>query len=163
LQDLIIDRKNLDQAAADICAAIAAPIRFAFDTVGADTAVWCQNLLARRMETGHRKSSQLKVDELENSRHIGKPLAHLVCLVGSPKEPSPGVRLHQVPIKLFHTNQDVGNMLSNWLTILLANERLKLPETIFEDGGLEAIGPALEKIKCGELSGKRLVVRLNGK
>jgi hypothetical protein len=40
------------------------------------------------------------------------------------------------------------------------NGKLKLPETIYEDGGLAAIGPSLERMKRGELSGRRLVVRM---
>jgi hypothetical protein len=163
LQDLIIDRENLDRAAADINAAISTPIKFAFDTVGMESAAWCQDLLATHIETGHRKFSQSNTDELDEPQYTGKPLAHLVCLVGRPKESSPSVRIHQVPIKLFHTNQDIGNVLSNWLTVLLASEKLKLPETVFEDGGLEAIGPGLEKIRRGELSGKRLVIRIDRK
>lgn len=89
--------------------------------------------------------------------------AHLVCLVGSPKERCPDVRIHQVPIKLFHTNQDIGHVISSWLSVLLGNGKLKLPETVYEDGGLAAIGPSLERIKRGELSGRRLVVRLDDK
>lgn len=134
--------------------------------MGAETAAWCQNLLATRVERGYHESSQSKIDQLDDldyTHYTSKPLVHLVCLVGFPKESSPGVRTHQVPIKLFHTNQDIGNVLSNWLTVLLGSRKLKLPETVFEDGGLNAIGPGLEKIKRGELSGKRLVVRLDVK
>jgi hypothetical protein len=128
-----------------------------------ESAAWCQDLLATHIETGHCKSLQSNIDELDGSKHTYKPLTHLVCLVGRPKQSILGVRIHQVPIKLFHTNQDIGNVLSNWLTVLLASEKLKLPETVFADGGLEAIGPGLEKIRRGELSGKRLVIRIDGK
>ncbi|KAH6145459.1 hypothetical protein HBI64_000830 [Parastagonospora nodorum] len=154
--DLIIDRSDLDQAAIDIHAAIPAPIRFAFDTVGVETATWCQGLLA----DGHDHDATAKSGEDIDSRWSGTSPAHLVCLVGSPKERLPGVRTHQVPIKLFHANRDIGHVLSNWLSILLGNGRLTLPETVYEDGGLAAIGPSLDRIRSGELSGRRLVVRL---
>jgi hypothetical protein len=156
LEDLIIDRFDLEQAAADIDDAIAAPIRFAFDTVGAETAAWCQSVLANRRDI----SSCLEVEKPAVRRMFRKSPSHLICLVGSPKERVPSVRIHQVPIKLFHTNRDIGSVLSNWLSILLGNGRLKLPETIYEDGGLAAIGPSLDRIKRGELSGRRLVIRL---
>jgi hypothetical protein len=153
LADIVIDRNDLDCAAQDLRATISAPIKFAFDTVGADTAAWCQSILSSKHdESPHPKDS-----------NIHGTLGHLVCLVGSPKERCSGVRIHQVPIKLFHTNQDIGHVISSWLSVLLGNGKLKLPETIYEDGGLAAIGPSLERIRRGELSGRRLVVRLGDK
>jgi hypothetical protein len=152
LVDIIIDRNDLDCAAQDLRAAISTPIKFAFDTVGVETAAWCQSILSSKHEESHPKDS-----------NTHETLGHLVCLVDSPKERCPGVRIHQVPIKLFHTNQDIGHVISSWLSVLLGNGKLKLPETIYEDGGLAAIGPSLERIKRGELSGRRLVVRLGDK
>ena len=111
------------------------------------------------MADGHDHADMVKAGYTD-SRRPGVSLAHLVCLVGCPKEQVPGVRTHQVPIKLFHTSRDIGHVLSNWLSILLGNGRLKLPETVYEDGGLAAIGPGLDRIRSGELSGRRLVVRL---
>jgi hypothetical protein len=119
--------------------------------------------LTNQVEKGYHRSSSSNVDESKYVGYTQKSLGHLVCLVGAPKERLSGVCIHQVPIKLFHTNRDVGNVLSNWLTVLLGSGKLKLPETVFEDGGLEANGAGLEKIKSGALSGKRLVVRLDVK
>jgi hypothetical protein len=135
------------------------PIRFALDTVGADTAAWCQNILASRTGTQCRPSLLLTGS---NNIALGpsSSLPHLVCLVAAPKEKNTNVRIHKIPIKLFHTNRDIGRAISEWLSILLKSGDLKLPDTIYQDGGLDTIGSGLERLKSGELSGKRLVVRL---
>lgn len=135
------------------------PIRFALDTVGADTASWCQNILASRTGTQYRPSLLLAGS---NNIALGpsSSLSHLVCLVAAPKERNVNVRTHTVPIKLFHSNCDIGRAVSGWLSKLLESGDLTLPETIYQDGGLDTIGSGLERLKNGELSGKRLVVRL---
>ena len=159
--DKIVDRHDLEKAADQIRAEIKMPIRFALDTVGPDTATWCQNLLASRTGVQYRPSFlQNGTDNVTLGPSSSLP--HLVCLTGSPKEKNPNVRIHQVPIKLFHTNRDIGRELGRWLEVLLESGDLQLPETIFQDGGLDVIGDGLERLKSGEISGKRLVVRLDG-
>ncbi|KAH7115059.1 chaperonin 10-like protein [Dendryphion nanum] len=156
--DKIVDRHDLDKAAQTIREEIKMPIRFALDTVGSETATWCQNLLASRTGVQYRPCL------VQNDSNVvlgpSSSLPHLVCLTGSPKEKNPNVRIHQVPIKLFHTNRDIGRELGRWLEVLLATGDLKLPETVFEDGDLGVICDGLARLKSGELSGKRLVVRL---
>ena len=89
-------------------------------------------------------------------------LSHLVCLSGTPKEKNVNVRIHHVPIKLFHANQEIGKVIGGWLQMLLESCDLKLPETVFVDGGLDVLGDCLERVRSGEVSGRRLVVRLEG-
>jgi hypothetical protein len=154
---VIIDRQNLQEASTRISQEVSEPIRFAFDTVGADTAAWCQSVLASRITANHLQSSQPGIG---NATTSSKALSHLVCLVGAPKETNSNVRIHTVPIKLFHTNHQIGQAISSWLSSLLQSSELKLPQTVFEHGGLDAIGSSLDRIRSGELSGKRLVVTM---
>lgn len=151
---------DLDKAAEDIKQQIAAPIRFALDTVGSDTASWCQELLVSC------RGSVLGFSETNHGRDTGsssvdEDQSHLICLTSRPKIKMPSVRVHTVPIKLFHENHDIGKLISGWLEELLVLRELKLPDIIFADGGLDAVGPSLERVRKGEVSGKRLVVRLH--
>ncbi|KAF2792817.1 GroES-like protein [Melanomma pulvis-pyrius CBS 109.77] len=157
--DKIIDRHDLEKAADEIRSEIPMPIRFALDTVGSETSTWCQNVLASRIGVQYRPSI---LQNGTNSVVMGSAssLPHLVCLTGSPKEVNSNVRVHEVPIKLFHTNRDIGAEISEWLSVLLESGDLRLPETVFVDGGLNAIGSSLQRLKTGELSGKRLVVKM---
>jgi hypothetical protein len=151
---------DLDKAADEIRKEIAAPICYALDTVGSDTALWCQNVLA-----SYRRSvlELPKTDQGQNGHDssVDEDQSHLICLTSRPKIKDPNVRVHTVPIKLFHENQDIGKLISGWLEELLASRKLKLPDIIFADGGLNAVGPSLERMRKGEVSGKRLVVRLH--
>lgn len=149
MADKLIDRKDLDKAAAQVRAEVPAPIRFALDTVGPGTASWCQNVLASHTSVPHNPANPQSQQE-----------THLICLSGRPKTANPSVRAHTVPIKLFHTNPELGSRVAGWLAELLASRELRLPETVFADGGLDVVGSSLERIKKGEVSGRRLVVRL---
>lgn len=81
-------------------------------------------------------------------------------MAGSPEAFSPNIQVHTVPIKLFHTSQYVGGHLSKWLYELLDTDRLQPPEVEFVPGGLDAINGALERLRQGKTSGKRLVIRV---
>ena len=138
-------------------------LRFAIDVVGSDTASWCQEVLAAfcssryLSSTSTSPSSPSSADPL--TRGGGSKLSHLVTLTGSPKTPCSNVQVHQVPIKLFHAHQKIGGHLSKWLYELLDQGGLRLPEVEYVDGGLGAVNQALERLRDGTVSGKRLVVR----
>lgn len=162
--DLLIDRTNLEYAERDLSKLVPGSLRFAIDTVGGETASWCQNVLAAR--TSSRYSSP-NADTVESpkpaeqaSRGGGSKLSHLVVLAGGPKSKCPNVQVHNVPIKLFHANRRVGGHLSKWLFELLDNGILRPPEVEYVDGGLDAINAALGRLKEGSVSGRRLVVRV---
>lgn len=70
------------------------------------------------------------------------------------------MQVHSVPIKLFHVNEKVGGHLSKWLFELLDKGTLQPPEVEFVDGGLNAVNEALARLKSGDVSGRRLVVRV---
>lgn len=154
----LFDRDDLEKVRDGIRTEIKAPIRFALDAVGSETALWCQDLLASC--TGVRCSSSTSPDGFRNEvEAVSSSLSHLLCLTGVPKRKHPSVRLHEVPIKLFHENRAIGKQVSGWLERLLETNGLQLPETVFEHGGLDVVDKSLNRLRSGELSGKRLVVQ----
>ena len=82
----------------------------------------------------------------------------MVGLTGLPKIKLPGIKYHSVPIKIFHSVESVGEKAMDWLEKLLVDEILVPPEIALADGGLEGINEALDKLRSGAISGKRLVV-----
>lgn len=138
--DLLIDRTDLQHAKTEIASLFAGSLRFAIDTVSGETASWCQDVLAAQSSQRAHNSS------------------HLVALTGKPRTACSGVRVHSVPIKLFHANRKVGGHLSKWLHELLDGGKLQLPEVEYVEGGLDAVNSALDRLKTGSISGKSLVV-----
>lgn len=134
--DLLVDRYDTDRAVEIIRGVTGGKLRYAMDIVGKDTAT----LLQKTLETsGH---------------------SHLLGLTGLPKDQVPGIQYHTVPIKLFHTAPAVGEALVTWLEDLLQTNILTLPEIVQAEGGLEGINAALEVLRSGSASGKRIVVGL---
>ncbi|TIA66453.1 GroES-like protein [Aureobasidium pullulans] len=113
-------------------------LRFAVDTVGKETA-------------GHLVQ-MLQADAQEERR------AHLVGLTGVPKEKVDGIVFHSVPIKLFHEVPSIGLTLMTWLEKALETQAIALPEVEHAGGGLEGINAALDRMRNGEISGRRLVI-----
>lgn len=115
-------------------------LRFAVDTVGRETAGYLVQMLQADVQGGKR--------------------AHLVGLTGVPKETTDGVIFHSVPIKLFHEVPSIGLALMNWLEKALETEAVALPEVEHMEGGLSVLNTALDRMRRGEISGRRLVVSL---
>jgi D-arabinose 1-dehydrogenase-like Zn-dependent alcohol dehydrogenase len=111
-------------------------LKFAVDTVGKETAFHLMQMLGK--QEGRR--------------------AHLVGLTGVPKETVDGVVFHSVPIKLFHEVPSVGLALMTWLERALETDAIALPEVEHAEGGLDGINAALDRMRSGEISGRRLVV-----
>lgn len=137
--DLLIDRKDPERAIQIIRGVTKGKLRFALDIVGKDTATILQGALQQN-------------DESEPS--------HLLGVTGLPQTRSPNITYHAVPIKLFHTTPLVGGRLMSWLETLLLHGSLTPPDTISAKGGLEGINEALEEMKSGSVSGKRVVIGL---
>ncbi|KAJ6013889.1 Polyketide synthase enoylreductase [Penicillium herquei] len=134
--DLLVDRRDTERAVEIIRGVTGGKLRYAIDIVGKETAT----LLERTLDPSNN--------------------AHLLGLTGLPKERVPGIKYHTVPIKLFHTAPAVGESLVVWLESLLQSGVLTLPEIIRAEGGLEGINAALDVLRSGEASGKRIVVDL---
>ncbi|KAH8124726.1 hypothetical protein FP744_10006499 [Trichoderma asperellum] len=163
--DILVESSDLDQAKRDIKQLVPGSLRFAVDTVGPQTAAWCQQVLAERTSSRYcRPGYETPTNRLSSAymatRGGGSKLSHLVALAGPPATYSPNIQVHTVPIKLFHTSQYVGGHLSKWLYELLDTHKLLLPEVERIPGGLDAINEALEILKQGKTAGKGIVIRI---
>lgn len=137
--DVLVDRQDSSRAVEIIRSVTGGQLRFALDTVGKETASHLQQSLASQPETTQ---------------------AHLVGLTGLPKSSVPGVKHHSVPIKVFHITPAVGEPIMAWLEQLLASNVLAPPDIDIAQGGLQGINDALDQLRGGNVSGKRIVVPL---
>ena len=135
--DVLVDRHDPSRATEIIRSVTKGKLRFGLDTVGKETATYLQESLQRSTE--------------------GK-VSHLVGLTGLPKNKLPGVKYHSIPIKIFHSVESIGETAMDWLEKLLVDNTLVLPEIALADGGLEGINEALDRLRCGAVSGTRIVV-----
>ncbi|KAI5209494.1 GroES-like protein [Aureobasidium subglaciale] len=114
-------------------------LRFAVDTVGKETAGYLAQMLQGDSQEGRR--------------------SHLVGLTGVPKEKFDGIMAHSVPIKVFHEVPSIGLSMMSWLERALETEAIILPEVEqATPAGLDGINVALDRMRRGEISGRRLVV-----
>ena len=134
--DVLVDRLDPDRAIQIIRSVTGNKLRFAIDTNGRESATKLQEALSQ--VTGRN--------------------AHLLGLTGLPKQRLPGITYHNVPIKIFHEVSPIGDALVTWLEELLVARSLELPEVEIAQGGLAGVNNALDKLRNGEISGKRLVV-----
>lgn len=133
--ELLVDRLDTERAIAVVRGVTNGRLRFAFDTVGRETADYLQ-------------------------RALGIESSHLIGLTGLPKTATEGVAHHNVPIKSFHDIPKIGETLMVWLEQLLLTKRLIGPEVETAMGGLSGINKALGLLREGAVTGKRLVVPL---
>ncbi|KAI9700152.1 MAG: hypothetical protein M1820_006934 [Bogoriella megaspora] len=139
--DLLVDRYDTERAIEIIRGVTKGKLHYGLDTVGKETATKLQQCLASSSED-NRKS-------------------HLVGLTGLPKETVENVIHHKVPIKVFHDVPQVGESLMTLLEKLLLGRKLLPPEVETAVGGLNGINEALDLLRSGMVTGKRLVVPLD--
>jgi NADPH:quinone reductase-like Zn-dependent oxidoreductase len=137
--DLLIDSHNDERAIQIIRRVTNGNLQYAVDTVGRNTAELAQRALQ------------------QNQDGI---VSHLVGLSGLPKHPAPGVNHHSLPMKVFHEVQEVGENLMKWLEALLKEGLLIPPDVELAPGGLDGINDALDRMRKGDISGKRLVIKI---
>ena len=140
--DVLVDRQDPLRAVEIIRSVTKGRLRFALDTVGKETATQLQ-------------------DSLQNSG--GDKKAHLVGLTGLPKVRHLGIKYHSIPIKVFHSVPILVEATMGWLEQLLVANSLEPPKIALADGGLEGINEALDKLRSGSVSAKRLVVPIGTK
>ncbi|OCK80020.1 GroES-like protein [Lepidopterella palustris CBS 459.81] len=143
--DIIVDCHDPERAVSVIRAVTGNGVRFAIDTVGKETA-------ARLVGAFDTSSGGMAKEDGRRG--------HLVGLTGLPSMRSEGVIFHTVPIKLFHEVEQVGEALMTWLGTLLLEGLIETPYVEVETGGLERVNHALDRMRIGEISGRRLVVEL---
>ena len=139
--DLLVDRLDTERAISIIRGVTKGRLRFALDTIGKDTAEKLQQTLSNQKD--------------------GSARSHLVGLSGLPNAHTPGILHHKVPIKALHDIPKLGECLMTWLERLLLAERLIGPETEIAVGGLSGINKALDLLRKGTVTGKRVVVPLD--
>ncbi|KAJ0413459.1 chaperonin 10-like protein [Aspergillus carlsbadensis] len=142
--DILIDRHDTSRALEIIRGVTGNKLRYAIDIVGRETSTLLQSAL--NPEIGPDGSH-----------------AHLLGLTGLPKAEARDERIvyHTVPIKLFHSCPEVGEAMVLWLEGLLESGTLELPEVVRAEGGLAGVNGALEVLRSGEASGKRIVLSLD--
>ncbi|OJJ98947.1 hypothetical protein ASPACDRAFT_30752 [Aspergillus aculeatus ATCC 16872] len=139
--DVLVDRHDPARAVEIIRGVTGDKLRYAVDIVGRETSTLLQEVLDATVR--------------EDGSH-----AHLLGLTGLPKERRAGIKYHTVPIKLFHSSVGVGEKMVAWLEELLASNTLLGPEVVRHAGGLEGVNAALDTLRQGSVSGKRIVVDL---
>ncbi|KAL3440522.1 chaperonin 10-like protein [Aspergillus insuetus] len=141
--DILIDRHDTTRALEIIRGVTGNNLRYAIDIVGRETSTLLQSAL----------NAEIRAD----GSH-----AHLLGLTGLPKGEQRDARIvyHTVPIKLFHSSPEVGEAMVLWLEGLLETGTLALPEIVRAEGGLEGVNEALEVLRRGDASGKRIVLSL---
>lgn len=135
--DFQVDRYDPKRAVEVLKSVTGGKLRFGIDIVGTESASALQDALAQS-SSGQQ--------------------SHLLGLAGVPKQAAPGVTIHKVPIKLFHESSVYGEAVVGWLEELLIAKVLKLPEVEVAEGGLAGINDALDRLRSGTVSGKRIVV-----
>ena len=142
--DILIDRHDKNRAVDIIRGITGNKLRFGIDIVGSETSTLLQVALDPSIR--------------EDGSH-----AHLLGLTGLPKGDIRDDRIlyHTVPIKVFHSCPEIGEAMVVWLENLMESRTLELPEVVRADGGLEGVNEALEVLKRGDASGKRIVLELD--
>ncbi|GME41635.1 Alcohol dehydrogenase superfamily zinc-containing [Neofusicoccum parvum] len=135
--DMLVDRFDHARAIDVIRSITGNQLRFAIDVTGQESATHLQEVL-------HTSAAEKR--------------AHLLGFTGLPKTKVIDVQQHAVPIKIFHTASVVGESVMTWLEELLVARTLQFPDVEVADGGLAGINAALDKLRSGTVSGKRIVV-----
>lgn len=149
--DLLVDSHDPERAIEIVRKVTDNKLRFAIDTVGKPTA----ELLRRTLLHAdcEDKSGSVETDS--------EPTAHLIGMTGLPKVLIPGIKQHTVPIKVHHEVPEIGEALMQWLEVLLRSGKITPPDVEVVDGGLKSVNGALDRMRRGEVAGRRLAVKLS--
>ncbi|KAM7190165.1 GroES (chaperonin 10)-like protein [Rhypophila sp. PSN 637] len=178
--DLLVDSHDPTRAVEIIRSNLRGKLRFGIDTVGRESSTSLLQALTpttsgsnSKVEgpsdtppsppsTPHESSvSNSRASSVSDSQSESGLKSHLIGLTGLPKQTAPeGTKFHTVPIKLFHEVPAVGDVLVRWLERLLEKGLVSPPEIIDVEQGLESINAGLDRMRRGEISGGKLVVRV---
>ncbi|KAK4187653.1 hypothetical protein QBC35DRAFT_229592 [Podospora australis] len=175
--DLLVDSHDPARAVEIIRGNLKGKLRFGVDTRGRESATSLLQALSpgnlattktttektgvEVAETGESETADLPPSPPATPSDKGLLGAHLIGLTGLPKQTPPeGTLFHTVPIKLFHEVPAIGEALCAWLERLLAAGLVQPPEIIDIEEGLGSINKGLDRMRKGEISGGKLVVRV---
>lgn len=157
--DLLVDSHDPVRAVDIIRANTHGKVRFGIDTRGRETASQLLRTLTPDNTASAPSGSPPSPPATPQSSTLLS--AHLIGLTGLPKgAPPEGVLFHTVPIKLFHEVPEIGLALVTWLERLLENGLIVAPEILDVETGFESVNGALDRMRKGEISGGKLVVKV---
>ncbi|EKJ71728.1 hypothetical protein FPSE_08174 [Fusarium pseudograminearum CS3096] len=156
--DLVIDSHDPQRAIEIIRSCTRGRKRFGLDTRGKETTTFLIDSLCGTpsiLEPQRLDDSTSDSNEISLPRHV-----HIVALCSAPKIQRTDLTLHTIPIKLFHVSPKVGKALTTWLGRLLQNNTIAYPTIAGVGDGLSSINASLNKMRRGEISGGKMVVKL---
>jgi NADPH:quinone reductase-like Zn-dependent oxidoreductase len=134
---VVRDGKSGDQLVAEIRAIADDDITRGIDLVGPETASLCLKALSGSQRT------------------LFAPLA----MISSKTQVPQNIVVETVEMKLF-VLQDSSSVYAHALNRLIEERKLVLPQLTIVSGGLEKVLEGLERIKKGDMGGKKMIVRL---
>ncbi|CAM1510765.1 Fc.00g082780.m01.CDS01 [Cosmosporella sp. VM-42] len=161
--DLLVDSHDPARAVDIFKANTCGKLRFGIDTRGKDSAAKLLEALSPDMpSTAVVPGSGTALPSPPGTPQDSLTLrAHIVGLTGLPKDPIPDLHfLHTVPIKLFHEVPQIGESLVFWLERLLEKGLVSAPEIMGIEDGFESVNQGLNRMRRGEISGGKLIVRV---
>ena len=153
--DLVIDSHNPQRAIEIIRSCTNGRKRFGLDTRGKETTTFLIDALCDTPSIPDPKDGKSDTSESVLPLHV-----HIVALCSAPKVQRSDLTLHTIPIKLFHESPEVGQALTTWLGRLLQNNGLAYPTIAGVGDGLSSINDSLDRMRRGEISGGKMVVKL---
>ncbi|QPC72027.1 hypothetical protein HYE68_002779 [Fusarium pseudograminearum] len=155
--DLVVDSHDPQRAIEIIRSCTRGRKRFGLDTIGKETTTFLIDALCTPSipEPQRPDDSASNTSEILLPRHV-----HIVALCSAPKIQRTDLTLHTIPIKLFHVSPEVGKALTTWLGRLLQNNSIAYPTIAGIGDGLSSINASLDRMRRGEISGGKMVIRL---
>ncbi|RBR26046.1 uncharacterized protein FIESC28_01074 [Fusarium coffeatum] len=153
--DLVIDSHDPQRAIEIIRSCTRGSKKFGLDTRGKETTTFLIDALCDTTSVPELDDSNSDTSESLLPRHV-----HIIALCSAPKTQRSDLTLHTIPIKLFHESPEVGKALTTWLGRLLQNNAVAYPTIAGVGDGLSSINASLDKMRRGEISGGKLVVKV---
>ncbi|GKU22416.1 unnamed protein product [Fusarium langsethiae] len=156
--DLMIDSHDPQRAIEIIRSCTRGRKRVGLDTRGKETTTFLIDALCDTPSIPERQRPGDSTSDTSESllpQHV-----HIVALCSAPKIQRSDLTLHTIPIKLFHESPEVGKALTTWLGRLLQNNAVAYPKIAGVGDGLSSINASLDKMRRGEISGSKMVIKL---
>ncbi|KAK7216844.1 hypothetical protein V2G26_004847 [Clonostachys chloroleuca] len=159
--DLLVDSHDPERAISIVKANTKGNLRFGLDTRGKETAEYLLRAISPESPLTKPGVDEDNLPTPPGTPSVDGHRSHLIGMSGLPKiAPGQEVLLHNVPIKLFHDVPEVGSALTSWLGRLLGEGIITLPDVLDVEKGFENINSGLDRMRRGEISGGKLVVKV---